>query len=62
MAAATRLRRTSPGLPGPSVLAMTPLTFTVPAAGGAQALGGTILDGGDGFTTNGTLTVTPAAS
>ncbi len=52
----------SPGLQGPSVLAMTPLTFTVPAAGGTQALGGTLLDGGDGFTTNGTLTVTPVAS
>ncbi len=51
----------SPGLAGPSVLAMSPLTFTVPAAGGTQALGGTLLDGGDGFTTNGTLTVTPAA-
>jgi hypothetical protein len=51
----------SPGLQGPSVLAMTPLTFTLPAAGGTQALAGTILDGGDGFTTSGTLTLTPVA-
>jgi len=51
----------SPGLQGPSVLAMTPLTFTLPAAGGAQVLGGAILDGTTGFTTSGTLTRTPVA-
>ena len=51
----------SPGLQGPSVLAMTPLTFTLPAAGGTQALAGAILDAGDGFTTSGTLTLAPVA-
>ena len=59
--AATATTFDSPGLQGPSVLAMTPLTFTLPAAGGTQALAGAILDAGDGFTTSGTLTLAPVA-
>ena len=49
----------SPGQPTVNVLALKPLTFTVPTAGGVQALAGSVVDGADGFTTAGTLTVTP---
>ncbi len=48
----------SPGLLGVNALAAGPLTFTVPAIGGIQALKGEILDGGDGLRSSGTLTVT----
>ena len=51
----------SPGMLGVNALAMGPLTFTVPAAGGTQALSGEILYGTDGLRSSGTLTVTPAA-
>jgi hypothetical protein len=42
-------------------VALGPLTFTLPAAGGTQALTGSILDGTNGFTTSGTLTLAPVA-
>ena len=47
----------SPGLLGVNALAAGPLSFTVPAIGGVQALAGEILDGGDGLRSSGTLTV-----
>jgi hypothetical protein len=48
------------GEPGPRPVGLAPLSFELPAGGGVQALGGSVADGGDGFFTNGTLTVTPA--
>ncbi|MBJ7521826.1 MAG: hypothetical protein JHC84_19160 [Solirubrobacteraceae bacterium] len=47
------------GQAGVSVLAMRPLTFTVPMAGGVQPIAGDVLLGTDGFRSNGTVTVTP---
>ena len=48
-----------PGMPGPSLLNIAPTTFDIPYAGGKQAVGGGINQGGDGFFNNGTITVTP---
>jgi hypothetical protein len=48
-----------PGQAGVSPMGMTPRSFDLPAGGGTQPLSGSIQDGGDGFFTNGTLTVTP---
>ncbi len=51
--------RVDPGQAGVSPMGMTPRSFDLPAGGGTQPLSGSIQDGGDGFFTNGTLTVTP---
>jgi hypothetical protein len=48
-----------PGQAGVSPLGMAPRTFELPAEGGVQPLSGSVESGGDGFFTNGTLTVTP---
>jgi hypothetical protein len=48
-----------PGQAGVSPVGMTPRSFDLPAGGGTQPLSGSVQDGGDGFFTNGTLTVTP---
>jgi hypothetical protein len=48
-----------PGQAGVTPLGMTPLTFELSAGGGIQPLGGSVQQGGDGFFTNGTLTVAP---
>lgn len=47
------------GQPGPSLVPLQPDAATLPITGGTQALTGSITVGGDGFFTNGTLTVTP---
>jgi hypothetical protein len=47
-----------PGLPTASAVPI-PKTFTLPVAGGAAKLDGAVVDAGDGFTSSGTLTVTP---
>ncbi|HMJ35800.1 MAG TPA: hypothetical protein VK501_17990 [Baekduia sp.] len=51
-----------PGQAGTSPLGMAPRTFELPAGGGTQTLGGSVESGGDGFFTNGTLTVTPTTA
>lgn len=48
------------GQPGATPIGLAPRDFELPAGGGTQALGGGFTQGGDGWTTNGTLTVTPA--
>lgn len=48
-----------PGLPGPGLYTTGPGAFTLPYAGGTQALSGTVQDGGDGFFDSGSLKVTP---
>jgi hypothetical protein len=50
-----------PGQAGVSPVGMTPRSFDLPAGGGTQPLSGSVQDGGDGFFTNGTLTVTPVS-
>jgi hypothetical protein len=46
------------GQPGPGLPGIAPLSFELPADGGAQAVtGGVVLDG-DGFYNDGVLTVT----
>ena len=47
-----------PGQAGVSPMGMTPRSFDLPADGGTQPLSGSIAYDGDGFFTNGTLTVT----
>ena len=49
-----------PGQPGPSLLTTGPLSFTLPYAGGVQAISGIVADGGDGFFNTGTITVKPS--
>ena len=49
-----------PGQPGPSLINVTPQSFTLPDGGGTQNLSGTVALGGDGFFNTGTLTVTPS--
>ena len=49
-----------PGQPGPSLINVTPQSFTLPDGGGTQDLSGTVALGGDGFFNTGTLTVTPS--
>ena len=49
-----------PGQPGPSLINVTPQSFTLPDAGGTQNLSGVVALGGDGFFNTGTLTVTPS--
>ena len=47
-----------PGMPGPSLLGATPMTFELPANGGVQVIGGGIdAGGGDGFFPTGSLQV-----
>jgi len=46
-----------PGMPGPSLVGITPLSFDLPPAGGSQPVGGGVQDGGDGFFNEGVLTV-----
>jgi hypothetical protein len=47
-----------PGMPGPSLLGVTPTTFELPASGGLQVIGGGIdAGGGDGFFDSGSLLV-----
>ncbi|MET0601988.1 MAG: hypothetical protein ABW167_08375 [Baekduia sp.] len=48
-----------PGQAGVSPMGMGPRGFDLPAGGGTQPLSGSIQDGGDGFVTEGMLTVTP---
>ncbi len=48
-----------PGLPGASLLATEPASFTVPYAGGRQSLAGGVFSGGSGWTNSGTLTIRP---
>jgi hypothetical protein len=49
-----------PGMPGTALLNAGPEAFSVPYAGGAQALSGVVSDGSDGFFDTGSITVTPA--
>jgi hypothetical protein len=49
-----------PGQPGPALTTAGPTSFTVPYAGGKQTIAGGITAGGDGWTNNGTMTVTPS--
>jgi hypothetical protein len=47
-----------PGMTGPSLLGVTPMTFELPASGGVQVIGGGIDGGdGDGFFDSGSLLV-----
>lgn len=47
-----------PGMLGPSLLGVTPMTFELPASGGLQVIGGGIdAGGGDGFFDSGSLLV-----
>jgi hypothetical protein len=49
-----------PGMLGPSLLGVTPMTFELPASGGLQAIGGGIdAGGGDGMFDSGSLLVSP---
>ena len=50
-----------PGMPGPSLLAVDPTTFELPASGGLQVIGGGIdAGGGDGVFHSGSLLVSLA--
>lgn len=52
-----------PPVPGEGLvyaIGAAPQSFTLPYAGGTQAIAGGVTEGGDGFTTTGTITVTPA--
>jgi hypothetical protein len=52
-----------PPIPGEPLVfsaGAAPQSFTLPYTGGPQAISGGITEGGDGFTTSGTITVTPA--
>jgi hypothetical protein len=49
-----------PGQPGPSLVAIDPVSFPLPYAGGTTALSGGVQDGGDGFFNTGTIKVRPA--
>ena len=46
-----------PGQPGPRPLGVEPLTFSLPAEGGSVAVAGDVIDGGDGFTSVGTIAI-----
>lgn len=51
-----------PPVPGVGLvysIGAAPQSFTLPYAGGTQAISGAVTEGGDGFTTTGTITVTP---
>lgn len=48
-----------PGEAGARPVGFAPLKFTMPAGGGVQRIDGSVLDGGDGFRSAGTVTVTP---
>jgi hypothetical protein len=50
-----------PGQAGVSPVGMAPRSFELPAGGGVQLLSGSVAFEGDGFFTNGMLTVTPVA-
>lgn len=47
------------GQPGPSLVGIGPEAFTLPLAGGTQAVGGGVTLGADGFFNTGTVTLTP---
>ncbi len=49
-----------PGQAGPALTTAGPNGFTVPYAGGSQAIQGGVTTGADGWTNNGTMTVTPS--
>lgn len=49
-----------PGQPGPALLLTGPMSFTLPYAGGVQAISGGVSSGGDGFFNTGTITVKPS--
>lgn len=49
-----------PGQAGPALTTAGPSSFTVPYAGGTQTIAGGVIAGADGWTNNGTITVTPA--
>lgn len=48
-----------PGQPGTALINTTPVSFTVPFAGGTQPISGTVADGADGFFNTGTIVVKP---
>jgi len=48
------------GLLGVNVVALKPVTFTVPVTGGSIPIAGEVVDGTDGLRSSGTITVTPA--
>jgi hypothetical protein len=48
-----------PGQPGPSLVAIGPVSFPLPYTGGTTALSGVVQDGGDGFFNTGTIKVRP---
>ena len=48
------------GQPGPALTTAGPYSFTVPYAGGTQKIEGGVTAGGDGWTNNGTMIITPA--
>ena len=48
------------GQPGPGLTSAGPYSFTVPYAGGTQKIAGGVTAGGDGWTNNGTMIITPA--
>ena len=49
-----------PGQPGVALLNSGPEAFSVPYAGGVQAVSGSVSQGADGFFNSGSITVTPA--
>ena len=49
-----------PGQPGAALTSAGPYSFNVPYAGGTQKIEGGVTLGGDGWTNNGTMIVTPA--
>ena len=50
----------SPGLLGVNVVALKPVTFTVPVTGGTVPISGEVVDSTQGLRSSGTITVTPA--
>jgi len=52
-------RTDTPGMAGASPVAFAPREFTLPRSGGTQTIFGELKDEGDGFTSSGTVTVTP---
>lgn len=52
----------TPGFTGAMPVGFAPRTFTLPRSGGTQTIAGAVQDQGDGFTSGGTVTVTPGAT
>jgi hypothetical protein len=50
-----------PGEPGPRPVGIAPTSFLMPATGGSGALGGSVTEGGDGFTRTGSIAVEQVA-